>query len=63
MSFGIADVVNILSFVYSIIRSIIQLFFQMTIAQGSPELALKFADTTTLLITITTVWIIMEFTT
>ena len=63
MSFRIGEVINIIYLVYSAVRWLIQIFYQITLAQGSPELALKFADATTLLITITTVWIIMEFTT
>ncbi len=63
MNMGVGDIVNVLYLVYSAVRSLIQFIFELTITQGSPELALKFADATTLLVTITAVWIILEFTT
>ena len=63
MDFQLSDFINVIYLVYSAIRGLIETLFKETISKGSPELAAKFADATTLIITITAIWLILEFTT
>jgi len=63
MVLRVEDVINFIYLIYSTARYIIQSLFSSTIARASPELAFKFADAMTMLISLTTVWVIFEFAT
>jgi hypothetical protein len=57
----IEDVFNVLYSLYQLARGAIQFILENTIARANPTIADKFADATTMLITITAIWIIFEF--
>lgn len=57
----IEDVVNVLYLLYQLARGAIQFILENTIARANPTIAAKFADATTMLITITAIWLIFEF--
>ena len=59
----IEDVVNVLYLLYQLARGAIQYILENTIAKANPTIAAKFADATTILITITAIWLIFEFVT
>jgi len=63
MALRVEDFINFFYLVYSSVRSLIQSLFSSTIATASPELADKFADATTVLISVTAIWLIFEFAT
>lgn len=55
------DLVNFIYLLYSSLRSLIKMILEATIVKGSPELAAKFSDATTILIALTSLWLIFEF--
>jgi len=63
MELRIEDIVNVFYLVYAAVRSFIQSILETTIFRAEPSLSAKFADALTLLITVTAVWLILEFAT
>ena len=54
------DVINFFYLLYQAVRDVIQYIFESTIMKVDPSLAAKYADATTILITITAILIIFE---
>jgi len=58
----ISLIVNIFYFLYDLIRRGIWLLLKATLFSAEPELAKRHADAISMLIPITTIWIILELT-
>jgi len=54
------DIINFFYLLYQAVRNVIQYIFESTIMKVDPSLAAKYADATTILITITAILIIFE---
>ena len=54
------DIINFFYLLYQAVRDVIQYIFESTIMKVDPSLAAKYADATTILITITAILIIFE---
>ena len=54
------DIINFFYLIYQAVRDVIQYIFESTIMKVDPSLAAKYADATTILITITAILIIFE---
>ena len=54
------DIINFFYLLYQAVRNVIQYIFESTIMKVEPSLAAKYADATTILITITAILIIFE---
>lgn len=63
MQIEIVDILNFIYLIYNALRKGIQLILEETIIKASPKLAEKYADALSLLITITAIWLIIEFST
>lgn len=59
----IEDVVNFIYTLYGALRSALEYMLKATVYQARPDLAVKFADATTWLVSITAIWLILEFST
>jgi len=57
---NIDDIVNFFYLFYSAVRRLIQYIFEATITKADPSLAAKYADATTILITITALLLVLE---
>ena len=58
-----SDLLNFIYLIYDALRNGIQTLLEMTIIRASPALAQKYADSLSLLITITAIWLLLEFST
>jgi hypothetical protein len=56
----IEDLLNFLYLIYCFIRGAIQWLLENTIFEANPSLATQFADAVTLLITLTSIFLILE---
>ena len=54
------DIINFFYLLYQAVKDVIQYIFESTIMKVNPSLAAKYADATTILITITAILIILE---
>ena len=54
------DIINFFYLLYQAVRNVIQYIFESTIMKVDPSLAAKYADATTILITITAILVIFE---
>ena len=54
------DIINFFYLLYQAVRDVIQYIFESTIMKVDPSLAAKYADATTIMITITAILIIFE---
>jgi len=63
MEFPIEDLLNFIYLLYDALRKGIQVILEATIIKASPILAEKYADAISLLITITSIWLLLEFST
>jgi len=57
---NIDDIINFFYLFYRAIRRLIQYLFEATIVKADPSLAAKYADATTILITITALLLVLE---
>jgi len=57
---NIDDIINFFYLFYRAIRRLIQYIFEATIVKADPSLAAKYADATTILITITALLLVLE---
>jgi hypothetical protein len=61
MPLEISDLLNFVYLIFNALRKGIQLILEKTIIKASPFLAEKYADAISILITITAVWLMLEF--
>jgi len=54
------DLVNFFYLLYRAVRAFIQYIFEATIMRADPTLAAKYADATTILITVTAILLVLE---
>ncbi len=63
MEIAAQDLLNFIYLIYDALRSGIRILLEMTIIRASPTLAQKYADALSLLVTITALWLLLEFST
>ncbi len=63
MALNIQDLLNFVYLIFNALRNGIRLILEATIIKASPVLAEKYADAISILITITAVWLMLEFST
>lgn len=63
MQLNIKDLLNFVYLIFDSLRKGIKLILEKTIIKASPLLAEKYAEAISILITITAVWLMLEFST
>ena len=58
----IALLVNVFYLIYDLIRAGIEYLLSMTLYKANPEYAVYYADAISILIPVTAIWLILEFT-